>query len=105
MDKMTIKEMMDYVDDIKGDGVTLTANGIGAATTILERRRDWTTAHSNMLARIRNGEMKLPLKLAKLVNRTRLGDAIDLAKRLTRKERKADRRRIRINAASARTAA
>lgn len=104
MESITIKEMLDYIEGVEGDGITLTASGCGAARIILERRDSWTPAHSAMLARVCNGERKLPLKLGRLVNRTRLGDAIDLAKRLTRKERKADRRRIRRNAARGRAA-
>ena len=105
MEKMAVAEMLDYVQNIEGDGVTLTDNGLGAARIILERRGEWTAEHSLMLARIRNGARKLPMKIAKLVNETRLGDAIELAKRMTRKERKADRRRIRREAARARAAA
>lgn len=102
---MTVVEMMDYVDAYDMDGITLTDAGCGAARIILERRADWTDAHARMLQRICNGEHKVPLKLRKLVEHTRLGDAVLLARKLSRSHVRNQKQRARRAARKERAAA
>ena len=99
---MTIIEAMDYVKAYEVDGITLTENGRNAAAIILERRAEWTDSHALMLIRINNGVEKLPHKLVKLVKRTRLGDALELARKLTRVDRRKEKGKLRRKAAKAR---
>lgn len=82
MENITEVEMLDYVKAVDAAGITLTESGRNAARAILERRADWTDSHKFMLFRIDNGDAVLPHKLRKLVNRTRLGDALELARKL-----------------------
>jgi hypothetical protein len=102
---MTIAEMQDYIADYTIEGITLTEAGRNAAITILERRKDWTDAHNLMLWRLQTGVQPLPFKLGRLVNRTRLGDALELARDLTRKTRRNQKCKARRKAARARRGA
>lgn len=102
---MTIIEAMDYVKAYEVDGITLTESGMGAARIILEHRAEWTDSHALMLSRIHNGVEKLPHKLVKLVKRTRLGDALELVRKLTRVDRRKEKCKLRRKAAKARRAA
>ena len=102
---MTIAEMQDYIADYTIDGITLTESGRNAAITILEGRKTWTDSNNLMLWRLQNGVQPLPFKLGRLVNRTRLGDALELARDLTRKTRKNQKCKARRKAAKARRAA
>lgn len=96
---MTIKEAMDYVKALDDEGITLTESGLGAAEIILERRKGWSDAHAAMLTNVRRiacyllkGKLaKLPYDLIRLVERTRLGDAIELARNLTREDRRREK--------------
>ena len=99
---MTIIEAMDYIKDYDIDGITLTESGRGAAEIILAKRADWTPTHALMLERIRNGVEKLPLKLARTVSRTRLGDALDLVRDITKEDRRKQKSKLRRKAAKAR---
>ena len=99
---MTIIEAMDYIKDYDIDGITLTESGRGAAEIILAKRADWTPTHALMLERIRNGVEKLPLKLARTVSRTRLGDALDLVRYITKEDRRKQKCKLRRKAAKAR---
>ena len=99
---MTIIEAMDYIKDYAIDGITLTESGRGAAEIILAKRADWTPTHALMLERIRNGVEKLPLKLARTVSRTRLGDALDLVRDITKEDRRKQKSKLRRKAAKAR---
>ena len=99
---MTIIEAMDYIKDYDIDGITLTESGRGAAEIILAKRADWTPTHALMLARLRNGVEKLPLKLARTVSRTRLGDALDLVRDITKEDRRKQKCKLRRKAAKAR---
>ena len=105
MEKKTMIEAADYITAMDYDGVTLTPAGIGAAKLILARRVDWTPAHFLMLNRLESGATKVPLKLSRLVSRTRLGDALDLVRDLNRKHIKKQKGEIRRKAAKARKAA
>ena len=97
---MTVAEMGDYIAAVDMDGYTLTNCGCGAATIVLERRKEYTPAHALMLARLQNGAGKVPLELRRLVKGTRLGDALKMAMKLARshirnqkqRERKASRK-------------
>lgn len=102
---MTIAEMQDYIADYTIDGITLTESGRNAAITILEGRKTWTDSHNLMLWRLQNGVQPLPFKLGRLVNSTRLGGALELARDLTRKTRKNQKCKARRKAAKARRAA
>ena len=102
---MTIAEMQDYIADYTIDGITLTEAGRNAAITILENRKTWTASHNLMLWRLQKGISPLPFKLGRLVNRTQLGDALELARDLTRKTRKNQKCKARRKAAKARRAA
>lgn len=102
---MTIAEMQDYIADYTIDGITLTESGRNAALTILEGRKTWTDSHELMLWRLQNGVQPLPFKLGRLVNRTRLGDALELARKVTRQSRKNQKCKARRKAAKARRAA
>lgn len=102
---MTIKEMLDYVAAVDAAGITLTPSGRGAACLILEKREGWTLAHKMMLDRIHGGEEVLPHKLRKLVARTRLGDALELARKLARGHIRNQKAKARRRAARARRAA
>ena len=99
---MTIIEAMDYVKAYEVDGIILTESGRNAAAIILERRATWTPTHALMLERIRNGVEKLPFKLARMVSRTRLGDALELVRKLTRVDRRKEKCKLRRKAAKAR---
>lgn len=99
---MTIIEAMDYIKAYDLDGITLTESGRGAAEIILAKRADWTPTHALMLERIRNGVEKLPLKLARTVSRTRLGDALDLVRDITKEDRRKQKSKLRRKAAKAR---
>ena len=97
MEKMTIAEAADYIAAMDFDGVTLTPIGVGAARVILETRKAWTPSHFLMLNRLDNGAVKVPLKLARLVYGTRLGEALALVRDFNRKhiknQKKDNRRR------------
>ena len=99
---MTIIEAMDYIKDYDIDGITLTESGRGAAEIILAKRADWTPTHALMLERIRSGVEKLPLKLARTVSRTRLGDALDLVRDITKEDRRKQKSKLRRKAAKSR---
>lgn len=99
---MTIKEAMDYIKAYEIDGITLTDSGRNAAMIILEKRKGWTPTHELMLIRLQNGVEKLPFKLARTVSRTRLGDALDLVRDLTRADRRKQKSKLRRKAAKAR---
>lgn len=105
MELMTVKEMLDYVLAVDAAGITLTESGRNAARAILERRADWTDSHKFMLSRIDNGDAVLPHKLRKLVSRTRLGDALELARKLARPHIRNQKAKARRRAAKARRAA
>ena len=102
---MTITEMLDYIADCDINGYRLTEAGRQAAILILTRRSDWTEAHKFMLSRLENGVEVLPHKLWKLCGKTRLGDALELARKLTRKTRKNQKARARAKVRKARAAA
>ena len=99
---MTVIEAADYIKAYEVDGITLTESGRNAARIILEQRATWTPAHALMLERICNGVEKLPHKLVKLVKRTRLGDALELAKDMTRDSRRKQKSKLRRKAGKAR---
>ena len=99
---MTITEAMDYIKAYEIDGITLTDSGRAAAMTILERRKTWSPTHELMLIRLQNGVEKLPFKLGRTVNRTRLGDALELVRDLTRNDRRKQKCKLRRKAAKAR---
>lgn len=96
---MTLLEAMDYVKAIDLDGITLTENGRGAAVIILERRKTWTSTHALMLQRIMDGMERLPFRLEKMVARTRLGDAIAIARDYTRDYLRKQKSKMRRKAA------
>lgn len=102
---MTIAEMKDYIADYTIDGISLTEKGRDEAIAILENRKDWTVSHNLMLLRMQTGINLLPFKLGRLVNRTRLGDALELAREVTRKSRRNQKCKIRRKVAKARRAA
>lgn len=99
---MTIKEAMDYIKAYEIDGITLTESGRNAAMIILEKRKGWSPTHELMLIRLQNGVEKLPFKLARTVSRTRLGDALELVRDLTRNDRRKQKCKLRRKAAKAR---
>lgn len=105
MTNITANEMLDYVSNVDAAGITLTENGRNAARAILAIRADWTDSHKFMLSRIDNGDAVLPHKLRKLVSRTRLGDALELARKLARPHIRNQKARARRKAARARAAA
>ena len=105
MEIISVKEMLDYVQTVDAAGITLTECGRNAARAILERRADWTDSHKFMLGRIANGDVVLPHKLRKLVSRTRLGDALELARKLARPHIRNQKAKARRKAARARAAA
>lgn len=102
MERITFYEAMDYVQSVDLGGITLTEAGRNAAKAILERRKDWTDAHALMLGRLERGEIILPHKLTRLVNRTRLGDALEFARKYNRKHIKNQKAKARRKAAKAR---
>lgn len=102
---MTVIEAMDYIKVYDINGIVLTEAGRNAAITILEKREGWTNKHSAHLYMLRNGINPMPLNLERTVNKTRLGDAIALARELTRKLRKNQKMRARRKVAKARKAA
>lgn len=81
---MTMTEARDYIKALDDEGITLTESGLGAAEIILEMRKGWSDAHAAMLTNVRRiacyllkGKLaKLPYDLIRLVERTRLGDAL-----------------------------
>lgn len=99
---MTLTEAMDYIKTIDMDGITLTESGRGAAMIILEKRKSWTPTHELMLMRLQNGMEKLPHKLGRTVNRTRLGDAIELVRKVMRPHIRNQKAKARRKAAKAR---
>ena len=107
MELITIAEMMDYVADCRPDGYRLAPAGIAAAETIPTRRADWTSDHRKMLDAVRTApaDAAFPHKLARLVSRTRLGDALELAWKVTRETRRNRKGKLRRKAAKARRAA
>ena len=105
MERITFYEAMDYVQSVDLGGITLTEAGRNAARAILEQRRDWTDAHALMLGRLKRGEVILPHELTRLVNRTRLGDALEFARKFNRKHIKNQKAKARRKAAKARAAA
>ena len=102
---MTVAEMNDYIAAVAMDGYTLTNCGIGAAMIILERRKGYTPAHALMLSRLQNGAGKVPLELRRLVEGTRLGDALKMAMKLARSHIHNQKQRERKARARAETAA
>lgn len=98
---MTIEEATDYIETIALGGISLTVSGRNAAIAILERRKDWTPAHSLMLSRLQDGAATVPLKLGRLVSDTRLGDAIALVRDLERKHIRNQKNKARRRAAKA----
>ena len=90
MELITIAEMMDYVADCRMEGYRLTPAGIGAAEMILALRADWTDDHRKMLDAVRTATAKdvLPHNLARLVANSRLGDTLELARRVSKERRK-----------------
>ena len=107
MELITIAEMMDYVADCRLDGYRLAPAGIAAAEIILAHRADWTADHRKMLASVRTApaDAVFPHNLARLVSRTRLGEALDLAWKITKETRKNRKNKLRRKAAKARRAA
>ena len=107
MELITIAEMIDYVKDCRMDGYRLTHAGLAAAEMILARRADWTSDHRKMLAAVRTApaDATFPHNLARLVARTRLGDALELAWKITRETRRNQKCKARRKAAKARRAA
>ena len=99
---ITVTEAMDYIQAYDNDGITLTEVGRNAAITILEKREGWTPKHSAHLKMLREGRNPMPLNLGRTVNRTRLGDAIELARDLTREDRRREKCKLRRKAAKAR---
>lgn len=73
---MTMTEARDYIKALDDEGITLTESGRGAAEIILEVRKGWSDAHAAMLAEVKGKAAKLPYDLIRLVERTRLGDAL-----------------------------
>ena len=102
---MTIAEAVDYIEVYDINGIVLTEVGRNAAIAILEKREGWTNKHAAHLYMLRNGINPMPLNLGRTVNKTRLGDAIELARKLIRKLRKNQKSRARRKAARARKAA
>lgn len=107
MELMTVKEMLDYVADCRINGYRLTPSGVAAAEIILTRRADWTDAHRKMLEAVRTAPATavFPHNLRRLVAKTRLGDAIELARKITRETRRNQKCKDRRKAAKARRAA
>lgn len=102
---MTEIEAADYIAAVDMDGITLTPSGCGAARLILEQRSGWSPSHALMLERILKGATTLPHKLGRLVSRTRLGMAIELAESLNRNHIRNQKRKARRRAVKARYAA
>ena len=102
MEIISVKEMLDYVQTVDAAGITLTECGRNAARTILENRKGWTDSHKFMLGRIANGDVVFPHKLRKLVSRTRLSDALELARKLARPHIRNQKAKARRKAAKAR---
>lgn len=102
---VTVTEAMDYIDRYDINGISLTGVGRNAAIAILEKRADWTDAHRYMLKRLQDGVNPLPFRLRKLVVRTRLGDALELARDVCRSLIRNQKARARRKAAKARKAA
>lgn len=101
-DYMTVTEAMDYIQAYDINGITLTEAGRNAAIIILEKREGWTAKHAAHLQMLREGRNPMPLNLGRTVNRTRLGDAIELARNLTREDRRKQKSKLRRKAAKAR---
>lgn len=104
MEKISVVEMLDYVKSVDLEGITLTENGRGAARIILEKRA-FDAAHQLMLSRIEEGQQVLPHKLRRLVWGTRLGDALELARKIARPHIRNQKAKARRKAARARAAA
>lgn len=102
---MKVIEAMDYIKELDMKGVSLTDAGRASAISILEHRKDWTPSHGLMLDKVAMGIDPLPFKLARLVSRTRLGDAIDLVRDLNRQHIRNQKCRARRRAARVRRAA
>ena len=99
---MTVTEAMDYIQAYDLDGITLTEVGRNAAIIILEKRKDWTNKHSAHLKMLREGRNPMPLNLGRTVNRTRLGDAIELVRKVMRPHIRNQKAKARRKAAKAR---
>ena len=102
---MTVTEAMDYIEKYDINGIVLTEVGRNAAIAILEKREGWTNKHAAHLYMLRNGINPMPQNLRRTVNKTRLGEAIELARDLTRSLRRNQKERARRKAARARKAA
>lgn len=99
---MTVTEAMDYILAYNLDGITLTEVGRNAAIAILEKRKGWTAKHSDHLKMLREGRNPMPFNLGRTVNSTRLGCAIELARDLSREDRRKQKSKLRRKAAKAR---
>ena len=97
---MNVSEMLEYVADCNVNGFRLTPKGRIAALEILQERQKWTDDHAVMFNRLKASaeEDFLPFKFQRVATKTRLWKALDLAKKLTRKTRKTQRRKLRIKA-------
>lgn len=104
MELMTVKEMLDYVADCGLTGYRLTPPGLAAAEIVLARRADWTAAHAKMLESVRTApaDAVFPHNLRRLVAKTRLGDALELARKIARETRRNQKGKARRKAAKAR---
>lgn len=99
MEIVTVKEMLDYVADCGLTGYRLTPSGLAAAEIILTRRADWTADHRKMLASVRTApaDAVFPHNFRRLVAETRLGEALELARKITRETRRNQKSKTRRN--------
>lgn len=106
MEIVTVREMLDYVADCGLTGYRLTPSGLAAAEIILTRRADWTPHHRKMLESVRTApaDAVFPHDLRRLVAKTRLGEALELARKITRETRRNQKAKARRKAAKARRA-
>jgi hypothetical protein len=97
---MNVSEMLEYVADCNVNGFRLTPKGRIAALEILQERQKWTDDHVVMYKRLKASteEAFIPFKFQRVATKTRLWQALDLAKKLTKKTRKTQRRKLRIKA-------
>ena len=91
---MNIATAMTLIAAMDADGVTLTDLGASTAMDILFDRVGWTPAHARMFNRLGDGEMKVPLKLERLVTNTPLADALHTARKFNRTHLKNQRRKL-----------
>ena len=107
MEIVTVKEMLDYVADCDLTGYRLTPSGLAAAEIILTRRADWTPRHRKMLESVRTAtaDAVFPHDFRRLVAKTRLGEALELARKITRETRRNQKAKARRKAVKARRAA